>query len=174
MLCSVSGNDWDDLKFNIEEDTLSYSIDGGETWIEIGQVSIPVIDNLSSTATDQALSANQGRILDGKITGLSNRVSAIEGNYISTETDPVFTASPAAGISASDITNWNSKTSNVGTVTSVKMNNTTKNPDGNGVVDLGTVITSETQPDWNASSGAAAILNKPTIPAAVTESTVSG
>ena len=42
------------------------------------------------------------------------------------------------------------------------------------MVDLGTVITSETQPDWNASSGAAAILNKPTIPAAVTESTVSG
>lgn len=174
VLCSVSGNDWGDLKFNIDGDTLSYSVDGGETWIEIGQISISVIDNLSSTATDQALSANQGRILDEKITGVSNRVSAIEGNYISTETDPVFIASPAAGISASDITNWNNKTSNVGTVTSVKMNNTTKNPDGSGVVDLGTVITSETQSDWNASSGAAAILNKPTIPAAVTESTVSG
>ena len=31
--------------------------------------------------------------------------------YISTETDPVFNASPAASISKSDITNWNSKTS---------------------------------------------------------------
>lgn len=36
-----------------------------------------------------------------------------------TETDPVFTASAAHGISASDITNWNGKTSNTGTVTNV-------------------------------------------------------
>ena len=57
-----------------------------------------------------------------------------------TETDPVFKASPAAGIKTSDITNWNSKTSNTGTVTGVKMNGTTKNPTS-GVVDLGTVIT---------------------------------
>lgn len=36
-----------------------------------------------------------------------------------TETDPVFSASAAAGITSSDITNWNSKTSNVGTITGV-------------------------------------------------------
>lgn len=36
-----------------------------------------------------------------------------------TETDPVFTASAAHGISSSDITNWNGKTSNTGTVTKV-------------------------------------------------------
>lgn len=60
-----------------------------------------------------------------------------------TETDPVYSASAAAGITSSDITSWNNKVSNV-------------------------------QSDWNATSGAAVILNKPTIPAAVTESTVSG
>lgn len=38
-----------------------------------------------------------------------------------TETDPVFSASAAAGIKSSDITNWNSKTSNTGTVTSVTL-----------------------------------------------------
>ena len=39
--------------------------------------------------------------------------------------------------------NWNSKTSNVGTVTGVKMNSGSSiEPDANGVVDLGTVITS--------------------------------
>jgi len=38
-----------------------------------------------------------------------------------TETDPVFSASAAAGISSSDITNWNGKTSNTGTVTSVRV-----------------------------------------------------
>lgn len=47
------------------------------------------------------------------------------------------------GITSTDITNWNSKTDNVGTVTGVKMNNTTNSPT-DGVVDLGTVITSET------------------------------
>ena len=36
-----------------------------------------------------------------------------------TETDPVYSASAAAGITSSDITNWNNKTSNTGTVTGV-------------------------------------------------------
>ena len=31
------------------------------------------------------------------------------GNYLTSETDPVFTASASAGITSSDITNWNSK-----------------------------------------------------------------
>lgn len=61
---------------------------------------------------------------------------------VQTETDPVFSASAAAGITTSDITNWNSKTDNKGTVTKVKVNNTEKNPNSSGVVDIGTVITS--------------------------------
>lgn len=48
-----------------------------------------------------------------------------------TESDPVFTASAAHGITSSDITSWNNKVSNV-------------------------------QADWNATSGLAVILNKPT------------
>ena len=39
------------------------------------------------------------------------------------ETDPIYSASAAAGITSSDITNWNSKTSNTGTVTSVGITN---------------------------------------------------
>lgn len=61
---------------------------------------------------------------------------------IATETDPVFSASAAAGISSSDITNWNGKTSNTGTITSVKMNGSTVA--SSGEADLGTVVTSET------------------------------
>lgn len=38
-----------------------------------------------------------------------------------TETDPVFSASAAADITSTDINNWNSKTSNTGTVTSVRV-----------------------------------------------------
>ena len=56
-----------------------------------------------------------------------------------TETDPVFAASAAADITSSDITNWNSKTSNIGTITGINMNGTSKGT--SGVVDLGTVIT---------------------------------
>lgn len=68
-----------------------------------------------------------------------------------TESDPVFTASAAHGISSSDITNWNSKTSNVGTITGVTMNGSSKGT--SGVVNLGTVITSETQLSKGNTSG---------------------
>ena len=46
-----------------------------------------------------------------------------DGVYLKsfTESDPVFSASAAAGIKASDITNWNGKTSNTGTVTRVRV-----------------------------------------------------
>lgn len=43
-----------------------------------------------------------------------------DAGFLTEETDPVFSASPAAGIQATDITNWNSKTSNTGTITEVK------------------------------------------------------
>lgn len=56
-----------------------------------------------------------------------------------TETDPVFAASVAADITNSDISNWNSKTSNIGTITGINMNGASKGT--SGVVDLGTVIT---------------------------------
>lgn len=55
------------------------------------------------------------------------------------ETDPIFSASAAAGITSSDITNWNNKTSNIGTITGITMNGTSMGT--SGVVNLGTVIT---------------------------------
>ena len=72
-----------------------------------------------------------------KVSDLNN-----DSGFISsyTETDPVFSASAAAGITSSDITNWNGKTSNTGTITSVKMNGSTIS--SSGEADLGTVITS--------------------------------
>lgn len=55
-----------------------------------------------------------------------------------TEADPIFKASAAANITSSDITNWNSKTSNTGTITEIKMNGTSKGTSGS--VDLGNVV----------------------------------
>ena len=108
-----------------------------------------------------------------------------------TETDPTV-ASYIKAITQFDISNWNSKTSNVGTITGITMNNTSKGT--SGVVDLGTVLTEHqtlktinntslvgsgnitinenVQSDWNASSGSAVILNKPTIPT-VNDTTVT-
>lgn len=93
------------------------------------------------------------------------------GNYLTEETDPIFSASASAGITSEDITNWNNKsdfsgdyndlenkptipvvptnvsaftndagyTTNIGTITSVKMNGSTIS--SSGEADLGTVIT---------------------------------
>lgn len=60
------------------------------------------------------------------------------GGGISVESDPIFTAHIAHTITASDIANWNSKTSNIGTVTSINL------VEGTGITisDSGTAITS--------------------------------
>ena len=71
---------------------------------------------------------------------------------LTTETDPVFSASAAAGITSADITNWNGKTSNTGTITGITMNGASKGT--SGVVNLGTVVTSETDPVFSASPAA--------------------
>lgn len=58
---------------------------------------------------------------------------------IQNETDPIFSASAASTIQSTDIENWNSKTSNTGTITGVTMNGVSKGT--SGVVNLGTVLT---------------------------------
>lgn len=72
-------------------------------------------------------------------TGYATEQWVEDKKYLTQETDPVFDASPAKGITDDDIKNWNSKTSNVGTITGIKMNGVSKGTAG--VVDLGTVIT---------------------------------
>ena len=91
---------------------------------------------------------------------------------LQSETDPIFSASAAAGIKASDITNWNSKTSNVGTITEIKMNGASKGK--SGVVDLGTVITAHQDISGKADKSSLStvatsgdyrdLINKPVIP----------
>lgn len=94
----------------------------------------------NSTSTTQAATANAVKqVMDAIPTNVSELTN--DAGYITsyTETDPVFTTSAAHGITSSDISNWNSKTSNVGTITGINMNGVSKGT--SGVVDLGTVIT---------------------------------
>lgn len=62
-----------------------------------------------------------------------------DSRFIRSESDPIFTNSVAYNIAASDISNWNAKTSNIGTITGITMNGSSVGTHGN--VDLGTVIT---------------------------------
>ena len=72
-----------------------------------------------------------------------------------TETDPVFSASVAAGITSADIVNWNNKSDFSG--------------DYNDLTNKPTIPAAQVNADWNATSGKAVILNKPTIPTVPTK-----
>lgn len=110
-------------------------------------------------ATKQQVEDN-AYVTSTALNDLNDRLETVEGR-INEESDPIFTASAAAEITSSDITNWNSKTSNTGTITGITMNGASKGT--SGVVDLGTVVTSETDPTVPAWAKAA---SKPTYTAA--------
>ena len=139
----------------------------------------------SFTETDPTVASYIKAITQSDISNWNSKLDSF------TETDPTI-ASYIKAITQSDITNWNSKTSNVGTITGITMNGASKGT--SGVVDLGTILTEHqtlktinntslvgsgnitinenVQSDWNASSGSAVILNKPTIPT-VNDTTVT-
>lgn len=88
---------------------------------------------------------------------LSNYVTTTQLNqtlqsYLQSETDPVFTASPAHGITSNDITNWNNKSDFSGSY--------------NDLTDKPTIPAAQIQSDWNQSDSTAKdyIKNKPSIP----------
>ena len=129
-------------------------------------------DLIADGTTNKVVTASEKTTWNGKQDALTNAdvLTGITSTKVSnwdnaaTNSHTHSNKSVLDGISSTDITNWNSKTANVGTVTGVKMNGTTNNPT-NGVVDLGTVITSETTLSKGSTSGTGN---------AVTDITVSG
>ena len=129
-------------------------------------------DLIADGTTNKVVTASEKTTWNGKQDALTNAdvLTGITSTKVSnwdnaaTNSHTHSNKSVLDGISSTDITNWNSKTDNVGTVTGVKMNGTTNNPT-NGVVDLGTVITSETTLSKGSTSGSGN---------AVTDITVSG
>jgi phage-related tail fiber protein len=118
--------------------TLSHS-NSGVTAGTYRSVTVNATGHVTAGTNPTTLSGygiTDAKIANGTITLGSNTITPLT-SY--TETDPVFSASAASGITSSDITNWNNKTSNVGTITGIKMNGASKGT--SGVVDLGTVIT---------------------------------
>ena len=129
-------------------------------------------DLIADGTTNKVVTASEKTTWNGKQDALTNAdvltgitsIKVSNWDNAATNSHTHSNKSVLDGISSTDITNWNSKTDNVGTVTGVKMNGTTNNPT-NGVVDLGTVITSETTLSKGSTSGTGN---------AVTDITVSG
>ena len=84
--------------------------------------------------------------IPSKTSQLTNDSGYITGY---TETDPIYSASVAAGITNADITTWNNKSDFSG-----NYNDLTNKP---------TIPAAQVNSDWNATSGLARILNKPTL-----------
>lgn len=88
----------------------------------INGVAVGSSPKFTDTVTTVTTSGN-GNAVTG-ITASNGKLTVTKGTTFLTsytETDPVFKASAAYGISSADISNWNSKTSNTGTVTSVRV-----------------------------------------------------
>ena len=157
---------------------LSAAVETNETNIEV--LSAAVVELIVSGSSSDDLEALSAAVIDNEyvtaaaLNALNDRINAIDTSGL-TETDPVFVASAAYGITQQDIDNWNAGGGGGGgtdtnAITGITMNggNVTVT---NRVAALGTVLTAQTKADWNATSGDAQILNKPTIPTVPTSNT---
>ena len=144
----------DSSEYNIKD----YRIPGVDTTPTSGSDNVVTSGGVYDKINDESL------VISTALNDLNDRITTIEDDGITTEpfseidpvsieyytkveiddllseidveeTDPIFSASPAANITSSDITNWNNKTNNKGTVTQVNVGSTSYNP-SNGVISL--------------------------------------
>ena len=92
---------------------------------EIGVMKKLTIGGSTYTIPEYSLPIASASALGGVKIGTGLTINSTTGVLSATgldfdEADPVFTASAAYGITSTDITNWNSKTSNTGTITKVQ------------------------------------------------------
>ena len=92
----------------------------------IGSGNISISGGGSSVSIDNLLTTGT-RVATIRIDGTDyNILAPTSGGSGSGEVDPVFSASAAYNITTQDITNWNNKTSNIGTITGITMNGVSK------------------------------------------------
>ena len=168
------------------------------TFIYSSQYHLISVDRGMTTVTTSAeglMSASDKTKLDGIATGATAVSESTVSGWGFTKNTGTY-SKPSTGIPKTDLasavqtslgkadTALQSYTEQYkGTVTGVKINGTTKNP-SSGVVDLGTVLTAHQDISGKADKSSLATVatsgsyndlsNKPTIPSAVTETTVSG
>jgi len=147
--------------WNSKQNALSFDsipTENSNNLVKSGDLYTVIVDNEEVTAA--------------ALNDLNDRMINVENGMVTEEYDPVFSSSAAASITSANISNWNSKTSNTGTLTGISMNGVSKGTSGN--INLGTVVTGITFNGSNVSvsKGVAAI--SVSIPAAVTSNTVAG
>ena len=105
----------------------------------VGDITVPT--KVSDLQNDSGFTSNTGTITGITMNGASKGTSGVVnlGTVVVSESDPVFSASAASGITTSDISNWNSKTSNTGTLTGVSFNGTAATVT-NGVASISATI----------------------------------
>ena len=160
--------------------------------IDLPLESVVVNGSFNNSTKKVVLTLQNGSDIEFSVADLVNGLQTEITSSNKLSADLIQSGSTNVVVTSSDVSNWNSKTSNVGTITSIKMNNETKG--SSGEVDLGTVLTSFTesdptvpsyvkaitqtdisnwnssevniQADWNVSDSTsdAYIQNKPTIP----------
>ena len=145
--------DYDDLsnKPNIPTDYVSY-LPQELTEDQKGQVRSNIGAGASSFSGDYNDLSNKPTI-PSKTSDLVN-----DSGFITTETEPQFTASPAHGITSQDITDWNNKSDFSGSY--------------NDLTDKPTIPDPQVQADWTESDSTKAsyIKNKPSMPSAQIQS----
>ena len=111
---AVSGKGLSTNDYTTTEKT---KLSGIATGAQVNVIETIKVNNTALTPSSKAVNIT----VPTKVSDLTN-----DSGFISsyTETDPVYSASAAAGITSSDITNWNNKTSNIGTITGVSANGT--------------------------------------------------
>ena len=128
-----------------------YTLTSGNAWSVTTRNAFSKVvagTNMTSSYANGAITLNATQpTVPTKTSELTNDSGFITGY---TETDPIFSASPAAGITSTDISTWNNKSDFSG-----NYNDLTNKP---------TIPAAQVNSDWNATSGKAQILNKPTIP----------
>lgn len=121
-----------------------------------------IVDNLTSTATNKALSANQGKVLDGKITALSNaavKKISLNGEDVAGPTNGTVTLPDIVTkiqLNGKDQTLDTSGTGNVGKVnlnnipTKIKFNGTDYTATPNSSTGEGLITINESDPVFTA------------------------
>ena len=123
-----------------------------EQRVEINEIAQDLYDLRLASAGTTSFSVTTGAAVSGgglsydNTTGIFTFNPTDVSSFLTsfTETDPIFVASPAYGITSTNITNWN-------------------NAHSWGDHSLEGYLKAADQSDWNATSGLAEILNKPTI-----------
>lgn len=128
-------NPQDGWTVNVKDTDYTYRYNGS-SWVAISANAIPQ----ATTSVNGLMTTTQVTKLNGIATGAEVNVQS-DWNVTNSSSDAFIKNKPTIPTKVSELTNDSGYTTNTGTITGIKMNGASKGT--SGVVDLGTVITSD-------------------------------